>query len=570
MPVSRWLKRHPHLALVVLLWLMSVPVKLIAAQNMVFDMDFVPVVARGEAFFTGGAFPVYGTLSSVAAYNMPMLVWLHLPARLFTTNPYHVMLWTLLAFNAVSTLYIYGAGAACFRPGVGVIAAALFAFSETGITSSYTAWAQLLLPGFFAMTLYYLVRWQQTGRGRHMALTGIMALAAFMTHFAAVMLFPAILGWILVARPRWSWRGLAIGAGVGALLVAPYLLFQTQRDFVDIRAFLTRQNPIPAEIRQAAEVKGWQTTTSPLNQQLSGMTPTAPETTSSPFSASRLERAVAFVLAIPGHLRVVFPETMVSFVEFPALQGMNLVLALAFLFGIVMATRRTFIAYRQSTGRRLYRLHSAFTTTEAGYVLLILGWMIVICLGLIATRATPDAQSTYYMGLLTPQCLLVAYTLGLLLDTAWRWRTALVVLLVALYISAASAERLARVATHDATQYMPMNAWLYRSMEAATDFIAADWGERTNAPIIAYDILPEMGNQWWILAWHTVDPLYRFGAGYDLLLQANHGLHNANQNVDGMADQPDYILVYTPGLARYDLTLYSHRQFGALHILKPR
>ncbi len=235
-------------SLLLLIFCLSLPVKLIAAQNMVWDIDIVPVVARGQAWLEGGAFPVYGTLSSVAAYNMPFLVWLHLPALIITDDVQIAMLMTLLVFNAIGTLYCYLAGAALFQPRTGIIAAALFTFSEISVSSSYIAWAQLLLPVFFIAVFYHVWQWRIRAQGRHLALAGIFATAAFMTHFAAIMLFPAMLIVALVSRARWQWRSLLVGAGVCLLLLAPYVRFQVERDFVDLRAFLTRTSPIPAEV----------------------------------------------------------------------------------------------------------------------------------------------------------------------------------------------------------------------------------------------------------------------------------------------------------------------------------
>src|SRR5687767_2495935 len=99
-----------------LMMLLSLPIKLAAARNMQWDIDIVPVLSRSVEYTV----PPVGTLSSVAAYNMPMLVWLHAPALHLTHNPYLAMLLTLLLFNLLSTLAVYGIGASMFNPRVGL------------------------------------------------------------------------------------------------------------------------------------------------------------------------------------------------------------------------------------------------------------------------------------------------------------------------------------------------------------------------------------------------------------------------------------------------------------------
>jgi len=82
------------LALLALL-LLSLPVKLASARLMPFDLDYAPVLRLGHEFLRGeGPFPVYGTLSSVAAYNWPMLPWLQMPALALTDSPFWAILLT--------------------------------------------------------------------------------------------------------------------------------------------------------------------------------------------------------------------------------------------------------------------------------------------------------------------------------------------------------------------------------------------------------------------------------------------------------------------------------------------
>ena len=240
-------KIRPNHAAFWLLILASVIVKLVAAQLLAWEADYVPLISRGAAWLDGGAFPVVGTVSSVAAFNLPFLVWMQLPALVVTRHIPTVLVGTQLAFNMLATVALWRLGRELFDDRAGMAAALLFTFSEVGVSGAYTAWAQLLLPGFCALFVYCLFRWQVDGRARFVALSWLLATAAFMTHFSAVLLYGVLAAWWLILRPPWKARGLLAGVGASILMLAPYMAFEAQNDFIDLRAFFTRSHRIDAE-----------------------------------------------------------------------------------------------------------------------------------------------------------------------------------------------------------------------------------------------------------------------------------------------------------------------------------
>lgn len=644
--------RH-YWSLLFLIFCLSLPVKLIAAHNMVWDMDIVPVIARGQGWLDGGAFPAVGTLSSVAAYNMPFLVWMHLPALLLTDDPRVAMLVTLVIFNFIGTLYCYLAGAAVFQPRTGIIAAALFTFSETSVSSAYTAWAQLLLPVFFIAVFYHLWQWRITATGWHLAGAGIIATAGFMTHFTGIMLFPAMLIFAVVSRARWQWWAFFLGAVMCGLMLAPYLAFEAERDFVDLRAFLTRRSPIPAEVLAQYEQTYGQNLPAVTDNDIvpaisfANMPETAENIATAspenvPQTRSQSERIVAFLLSLPGQYIAalgLFNTTNTAALNqaIPAISAATARLSSAItliFFGVCFwavyrcvrdfthAPKATPVLSRtytkSSRSRHISQAHVVrprerrrsnaphndllIVRTSAGRLLLLLLFILVFITGLIVTRATPTEQGTYYAGLLSLQMLVVAYGISAVFDLKFQfnsdsldgthtnsdknWRgyptareqnhekrgTALAlitVLLLTLYLWCLGADRILRITQHNDMVYTRYNVWLYRHLEAVTHYIATDWQAQSN-PVISYDILPEMPNLWWVLPWNSVDPLYRMGVPYDYLLAVQHGIINTNQSANGLAENPDYIIVYLPGLARYAVENYEMAQFGAIYVLKPR
>ncbi len=225
----------------------SAALKLYAARLLAWEVDYVPVLARSQTWLDGGAFPVVGTLSSVAAFNMPFLVWMQLPALLITKDLRLVLVGTQLSANLLTTCIVYRLGGKLFDRRAGLLAALLFAFSNVGIAGAYTAWAQLQLPFFFALFAYCLFRWKRENRAWQAALALITATAAFMTHFSALLLYGLIAVVWLVAGLPFNRRGLLAGLLLSLMLLAPYLVYEAQVDFVDIKAHVSRRSRVSAE-----------------------------------------------------------------------------------------------------------------------------------------------------------------------------------------------------------------------------------------------------------------------------------------------------------------------------------
>jgi len=561
-----------HGLLFALIFTLSLPIKLAAANNIPWEIDIVPVLSRTVEY---GGLPPVGTLSSVAAYNMPMLQWLHAPALWLTGDAAISLVLTLLIFNWLGMLALFWVGSELFRPVAGLLAAALFAFSEVGVSSSYTAWAQLLLAGFYAMTFALLWAWRWYERGVFLALAGIVATAAFMTHFSAVLLYPAMLVFALLSRAKWQWRWLLAGMLVCVLMLAPYLVFEVGRDFADVRAFITQETLVDADVM---DVYGQYKP----GAQPAAESPESAETTTE--AESPVPEATVSQNRILAYVQRAIPQTWNSFlspltVNTRALQAASEALAsilrlgtpflhLLFFASVIVAVLRYLAAARRQG------IFSALVEREAGRALLILAFMLTITAGFVLTRS--QAQTTYWMGFLSLQILLIAYLFSGILGIVEERRTALLVvgagwLAAALILTALpAAERLARLAAHEDTVYSRYNVSLLRHVEAATDFIAADFASNGDDTLtVSYDIYPEMNNLWWVPAWSHVDPGYRMGMNFDFLLQLHHDLVNSNHDPIGTVEDFDYLVIYEPGLERHNSEAYEIHRFGAILVLKP-
>ncbi|MGJ3237177.1 MAG: ArnT family glycosyltransferase [Anaerolineae bacterium] len=564
------MRRHGLFMLVLAL---SVPIKIMTAHNLPWDIDIVPVVARNTDYLLT---PV-GTLSSVAAYNLPMLSWLHLPAQWLTGNVWWTIMLTMLGFNLLSTTALYALGLAMFDRRVALIGATLFTFSEVGVSSSYTAWAQLLLPGFFAMTFLCLWLWIDRQRGVWLALAGIVATMAFMTHFSALLLYPAMLVIALLTRAKWQWRWLLVGAGAVFLMFLPYLRVQIERDFADVRAFARQQVLVDADVMAQYEIykPGYrsQPAREPLNppesieqvtEDLSeaGAIESLPDVRPEP--PPHWQRALDYAWQSPRWywqaLTYAFKiSTPTLSTTFPILApmltlfyGMREVLMLLCIGAVSLQVIRQ-------------RQHPAvLTCTPAGRWLLLLIANLTIITLMILTRTINN--SSYWTGLMSLQFLMIAYSTTLLPHR--RTVTVGLLLVMIAYMGLQSGERVLRIMQHDDDSFSPYNIAIYRHVEATVDYIAQDW-QGGDAVTINYDIIEDANYLWWVPAWHSIDPSYRMGMNFDFLLSYHHGIENRNLEPLGRTEPADYIIVYTPSLDQYDLTQYSSARFGSIVVLKP-
>lgn len=520
-----------------------------------FDADYVPVVRLGWEWLNGGAFPVHGTLSSVAGYNMPFLVWLHLPMLSMTGDVRLTIVLTLMLFHLIGVACIYALGKEIANPRVAWLASALFTLSDTGITSTYNAWAQLLLPSFFAMLTLSLWRWAKYARGEYLAGAGVIAVSAFMNHFSAIMLFPMMLIFALFTRARWQWRGLLVGTCIGIGLLAPYLVFQVERDFVDLRAFLTKTNPIPSAVLERYKTIAYPpvqavpppASTPPIGTLLPNIAPENP---------SRLARLGTEIL------RLAYSTTLLTL---PAIVADSPFYALN--VGVLWGTWGVILL---AIGLNLNRLrHLAFQKwrTQAWAWLGVL--LATYTIGMVLTRTFPSEQPSYFAG----------YSAWGVLMSAWAWDIVLrrfrlngralgiAMLLVGGIVAGVTlANRIERKPALE-TRLFPQ-VWYLSHLEAVADTLAQEIPLGTT-PTISYDLLPEMSHQWWAMAWHERDSRYGLGMVYDFLLLVR-GIRNANTSPIGLAETPDYIITIGNGVQRYDIARYDVRLFGKIALITPK
>jgi hypothetical protein len=504
---------------------------------MPWDIDFVPIFSRLESWLNGGAFPAFGTLSSVAAYNMPGLQWTHLPAYFLTRDPFWTMLVTMMLLNALSTWAIFHVGRGMFSPAIGLIAASLFAFSDVGISSSYISWGQQLLPACYTFLMLFLWQWRDKNDGRYLCLSGITATFAFMIHFSV-------------------------------LLLGPYVFFQIEREFVDIKAFLSEHNLVDENyMQQLAYLR-------PESGELLNDYRNPPKTMNLPIgnsSKTKLEEEltkteqdfVGEMLRLP--VRLINSISYGYYTTFSGFEKFDDDFVVLFSALMRLVTLLFWLACIRIAVRGLLAGRDILAYPVPPDMLLLMFFLVPV--GALVLAGQLDKPS-YFMGLPALQLLIVAT----LYDLKFFGHIArfLIVVFLMVFIGLHVSERLARLAKHDDAEYSPTNVGLYRHVYTATKRIAEDWC--SEEPVtVSYDVLPEARPLWWVVAWNSVDPSYRLGMNFDFLLDTQFGLKNTNDSAYGLADDPDYIVVYgDKGRSRYERYEYDYARQGAIYVLKLR
>jgi hypothetical protein len=560
--------------LVVIGWLVSAAFKLSVSETVVFDYDVVPVVALGwEWLHNGGPFPAHGTLASVAAYNLPGLVWLHLPALMVTSSPWLAMVLTLLWFNLLGTFAAYALGRDLSGEVGGAAAALLFAFSETSIAASTIAWAQLLLPTFFIGVALCLFRWWRTGRGGWMLAAGLIALLAFMTHFSAVLLLPVMIAFWLLSGAAVRGRWLLLTAALAGALLAPYLAFQVERDFRDLQAFLTRRvqipadefDPVRAEVARLASAQAAPVTAAPA-----GVAPAERESAPEPDS-----RLVRFVLRLPREIALV-GESQTQFIARAPLdsptRGLEQALTWALRLALIgvsgaalwMVARRMMRPHPPTNGRRgqhpphhdqgsrwdrlRWLVLDALGRRRqwwggwAGQMVLLLVLPLTLVGGMLVLRVYPTENASYLAGVQGWFVVLTGAALGVM-ATRWRWLRVPVLALVIAACVVSVAHHQQRLSARAAALFP--RAWYYSTLHTVAGSIAEAIAPQT-AITVGYALWPQQRTFDWVPAWGLVDPRYRSGMALDFVLLSEYGIINQNTDRYGVAKSPDFVVTFAP------------------------
>ncbi len=226
-------------------------------------LDMIPSAQQASDFIVFGRLPDQGCLSSLGSYNPPGASWLLMPG--VWIFPHDSRLQTLPGAIGLHLLAISGVWAlAKLLQGwrSAWIACVLFSLSGLGVQTATMGWIRFPMAAtvWFA---YFSVRWAYLRNRLDLGLALIVLACGLYIHLEGILLASVLpLLWLLY-RPPVSWRVLGMAMGVSFLIWAPYLGFESGRDFADLKSQFTLRSLVPEVAKAEVSVSGKSISASP-------------------------------------------------------------------------------------------------------------------------------------------------------------------------------------------------------------------------------------------------------------------------------------------------------------------
>lgn len=205
------------------------------------SLDLIPHIEDAEALVHHGVVPNKGCLSSFGAYIPPGPTWLYAPGVMMQLSGRWIHYPASLSLFVLTAVGLYLLGKEAFSKSVGVWAVAVYCMSERGLFFASSLWPRGH-PVFVVWTVLFLCWW--TSRRRAVWLAAAAAtFAVGMYVFMEILPLAIAVGFVwLKYRPPIRLWSLVTAVLVGGVVWAPYLHFESQRDWRDLRAILSRKS----------------------------------------------------------------------------------------------------------------------------------------------------------------------------------------------------------------------------------------------------------------------------------------------------------------------------------------
>ena len=207
-----------------------------------------------------GEIPLVGPPSSTGLYSFLAAIWLMAIPYALSPNPVFATGF-VAAINLIVVIGCYFLVRAWFGRTAALVAALLFSVAPWAVIYSRKIWHTTLLPPF--VLLHVVTGWLAFVRGRRWAvLAHILALALLVQlHFSTLPFVLLTILWALVFRRRLDWRFVPIGVLAAALTFVPYLVFDAQHDWWNVRHFVRTILQKPSLTSADAAYRTWIITT---------------------------------------------------------------------------------------------------------------------------------------------------------------------------------------------------------------------------------------------------------------------------------------------------------------------
>jgi len=184
-----------------------------------------------------GMFPLVGVKTSLFFYNPPLLIYFLSPLYLISTSPVLPMaVIALLGVLTVGIIYVIawrycGERAAA----VAMLAAAV---SPMAVLYSRGLWGHDFIPLLSTLLFFAMLRWIIDSNTRSLFWIPVLILLAQQFHFSGALLWISVILVLILFRPPWRWKPLALGFGLGLLPYVPYGIHLVKTHLEDLKIIL--------------------------------------------------------------------------------------------------------------------------------------------------------------------------------------------------------------------------------------------------------------------------------------------------------------------------------------------
>jgi len=522
----------------------------------------VAVIKTVEQFSKHGVFPVKGILSSVAAYNMPGLVWLLLPASLIFSDPSWISMATAIPLNLLAAFILYKLSSRLMHRNLALACAITYCLSPLTFEWSRSLWAQHYLGAFYIFIVYFLAGWAIDRKVCYGATAIVFIVYATMIHFSSLVLLGAWGVVWLLWRPPIRFSRMLLALLVCAILLTPYLYFQMERDFQDLKAFVVGKSLINEHM------------TVP-NRFVDNSANALSETVKS-WGVSVVRAPKELLQLLVANFVPIFWKANALVIFFSLHRCLLGIMFFGGIAALFISSIRTITPYF----RRL--LYDRATAGFTGFVSLFdkkeqAHWMMltVIIVPLLAIALMGYGQrKSFALPFFPFQCIVGFLLLQLVQSTltskAGLRRVASISIAVLLGVILSSGFCAYILYANTGVHSRPLNEEKFLQ-KRISDFIVSDMKSNGLKKIsISYDVVEERQIWRFISKFHSIDAMYHVGMEFNYFLEKHSEVSLPQPVADGLRPDARYVIVFQEGVKRYDRSKYIKYDFEQFAVLIKR
>jgi hypothetical protein len=583
--------------------------------------------------------PDRGALTSFASYNPPGGAWLMAPGVFLFTDPrlFEFPGSLILYFGTLTGIFLVAR--MYFGMPCAILSVALYGLSDLGLQVAGSLWERFPLHFFYVWMVYGIGKWVERGNAKYLATAVVIwacGMYVFLEIAPALFIIPVV--WLFY-RPPIRVGPLLVAGILVAIVWYPYLRFEAGRAFVDVKSQVLRQRILPEHYEKfwcnpSLFPASWKSASASTEMKPLEASRTLNSSWWNTAGYALLGRAhiifngllignFSHTSTLPGASLVLLLMTMVSLLvlsiqafvvpgrkigDYQVLWANVLKwLGLSALVGGALINEFTIARYFSLDGTLepssvLGVRRSQLLFVIAGITLLALRNRIAMILARIPMtaqgvilEARPRAKTkVIVISLLVPWLIFLSMTEADRLDRLW-WLWPLQIVVLASLVTYWPLQLklpyavvwlgsfiLLLMITGNNLVLSRLGAWAREGWSGrnaeeknVVDYIAHQVAQTGRHTAIGYDLYIYR----FMPVFNAVDPRYKVGAIFDLLLKLRHGIVNTNQCAEGISPGDKYRIVQTSSTATQEAArqqlnvpnddrFYVLEQFGPYQLLR--